>query len=96
MGSEKRDRLLEIERQVVTVSISDRRIMEAFADLSTLAQKAGWSLFHGKNDLWVGATAKATGAHLLTMDKDFLPLRGSDGWHVTILDDQTGEPITQE
>ena len=95
-GQQKRERLAEIERQVVVIDISDRRVMEAFADLSTLAQKSGWSLFHGKNDLWVGAAAKATGAHLLTMDKDFLPLRGAEGWNVTILDDHTGEPITGE
>lgn len=93
-GAQKRERLAEIERQVVVIDISDRRVMEAFADLSTLAQKSGWSLFHGKNDLWVGAAAKATGAHLLSMDKDFLPLRGAEGWNVTILDDHTGEPIT--
>ena len=70
--------------------------MVAYADLSTLAQKAGWPLFHGKNDLWVGAAAKAAGAHLLSMDKDFLPLRKVAGWNVTILEDHTGEPISDE
>ena len=93
-GPQKRERLAEIERQLVVVDISDRRVMEAFADLSTVAQRLGWSLFHGKNDLWVAAAAKATGAHLLSMDKDFLPLVHAEGWHVTILDDRTGEPIT--
>lgn len=95
-GAQKRDRLAEIERQVVIVHISERRVMVAYADLSTLAQKAGWPLFHGKNDLWVGAAAKAAGAHLLSMDKDFLPLRKVAGWNVTILEDHTGEPISDE
>ena len=93
-GPQNRERLAEIERQVVVVRISDHAVMEAFADLSTLAQRSGWSLFHGKNDLWVGAAAKAAGAHLLTMDKDFLPLREAAGWAVTVLDERTGEPIT--
>lgn len=28
----------------------------------------------GKNDLWIAATTLVTGAHLLTLDTDFLPL----------------------
>jgi predicted nucleic acid-binding protein len=56
----------------------------------TLAQTSGWSLFHGKNDLWVGAATRAAEAHLLTMDADFLPLRGRPGWLVTVLDERTG------
>ena len=60
--------------------------------MSTLAQSFGWPLFHGKNDLWVGAAARAADAHVLTMDKDFLPLRGRADWLVTVLDDKTGLP----
>ena len=92
-GEKRRQRLAEIEQKVVVVPISDRRIMEAYADLSTLAHTSGWGLFRQKNDLWIGATAKAAGAHLLTMDKDFLPLRGKSGWSLTVLDPHTGEPI---
>lgn len=91
-GAEKQKRLAEIERHVVVVDISDRRVLHAYAELSTLAQSSGWSLFHGKNDLWVGAAAYATQAHLLTMDTDFLPLRGRTGWHLTVLDDKTALP----
>jgi hypothetical protein len=47
-------------------------VRQAYAEPSTLAQSSGWSLFHGKNDLWVGAAAHAADAHLLTMDTDFL------------------------
>ncbi len=53
-GPQKLRRLKEIERQVV-VHISDSRVRQAYAELSTLAQSSGWSLFHGKNDLWAGA-----------------------------------------
>lgn len=91
-GSQKLKRLADIEHQAVVVGISDRRVRQAYAELSTLAQSSGWSLFHGKNDLWVGAATRATEAHLLTMDVDFLPLRGRTGWLVTILDARTGLP----
>jgi predicted nucleic acid-binding protein len=91
-GAQKLKRLADIERNAVVVDISDRRVRQAYAELSTLAQASGWSLFHGKNDLWVGAAAYAAEAHLLTMDADFLPLRGRAGWVVTVLDDRTGSP----
>jgi predicted nucleic acid-binding protein len=76
----------------VVVLVSDTRVRQAYAELSTLAQSSGWSLFHGKNDLWAGAAAHAADAHLLTMDTDFLPLRGRTGWQITVLDDKTGLP----
>jgi len=91
-GARRQDRLKELERHLGVVDISDRRVRQAYAELSTLAQVSGWSLFHGKNDLWVGAAAKVTEAHLLTMDTDFLPLRGRPGWLLTILDDKTALP----
>jgi predicted nucleic acid-binding protein len=91
-GAQKRRRLAEIERHVVVVDISDPRVRQSYAELSTLAQTSGWSIFHGKNDLWVGAAANAADGHLLTMDMDFLPLRGRAGWQITILDDRTGLP----
>jgi len=92
-GSQKQQRLKDIvERQTVIVRISDPRVMDAYADLSTLAKSSGWSLFHEKNDLWVGAATRASGSHLLTMDTDFLPLRNVRGWTVTVLDEKTGLP----
>src|SRR6185503_6143148 len=89
---QKLRRLAELERHLVVVHISEPGVRRAYAELSTLAQSSGWSLFHGKNDLWVGATAHAADAHLLTMDTDFLPLRGRIGWQITVLDDRTGLP----
>jgi len=91
-GAQKQKRLLDIERNAVIVDISDRRVRQAYAELSTLAQAERWSLFHGKNDLWIGAAARAAEAHVLTMDADFLPLRGRAGWLVTVLDERSGLP----
>jgi predicted nucleic acid-binding protein len=44
-GPQKLRRLDDIEQWAVIVSISDRRVREAYADLSTLARSSGWSLF---------------------------------------------------
>ena len=92
-GANKLKRLTEIERHVVAVDISDGRVLDAYAELSTLARTSGWALFHGKNDLWVGAAAYATESHLLTMDRDFLPLRGRSGWQISVLDAKTAIPL---
>lgn len=89
----QRQRMRAIHEHVTVIDISDRRVLEAFADLSTLSQSSGWGIFHGKNDLWVGAAAQVANAHLLTMDKDFLPLRGREGWTVTVLDPKTALPL---
>lgn len=88
-GATKLERLSRIEREFAAVDISDPRVLDAYADLSTLARRSGWSIFHGKNDLWVGAATFATQTHLLTMDEDFLPLRGREGWLTTVLDPRT-------
>ena len=89
----QRQRMKAVHEHVTVIDISDRRVMDAYADLSTLAQSSGWGIFHGKNDLWVAAAAKVANAHLLTMDKDFLPLRGREEWTVTILDPKTALPL---
>ena len=92
-GLARLERLWEVEQQVVRIDISDDRVLDAYAELSTLAKTSGWALFHGKNDLWVGAATRATNSHLLTMDADFLPLRGRPGWLVTVLDPKTALPL---
>jgi predicted nucleic acid-binding protein len=47
----QRQRMEAIHEHVTVIDISDRRVLEAYADLSTLAQAARWGIFHGKNDL---------------------------------------------
>jgi hypothetical protein len=91
--------LLKVSAQRAPVAEPPKKIADillaggqAYAELSTLAQSSGWSLFHGKNDLWVGAAAHTADAQLLTMDTDFLPLRGRPGWQIIVLDDKTGLP----
>ena len=73
------------------MDISDSRVIEAYADLSTLAKSNGWALFHDKNDLWIAAATRMTGATLLSTDKTaFLPLRDGKHLDVILLDAMTG------
>ena len=93
-GEPRRKKLKELKKELIAVDISDARVMEAYADLSSLAKANGWGIFHGKNDLWVGAAARVSGATLLTADKDFLPLRDGKHLDVILLDAMTGWKIS--
>jgi len=44
-------------------------VIENYVAVSEFSRRAGRVL--GKNDLWIAATARTTGATLLTTDKDF-------------------------
>jgi len=89
-GEPKRAQLKNLKKELLAVDISDARVIDAYADLSSLAKAGGWAIFHGKNDLWVAATTRVTGATLLTTDKDFLPLRDGKHLDVIMLDALTG------
>lgn len=94
MAGEQEHRLRDVvDKHTVTVRISHPDVLNLYADLSTLAKASGWAFFHGKNDLWVAAAARATNSCLLTMDKDCLPLRNRLGWTVTVLDERSGRPL---
>ena len=40
----RRDKLKELKTELVTVDISDYRVIEAYADFSTLARSKGWAI----------------------------------------------------
>jgi predicted nucleic acid-binding protein len=44
-------------------------LIQAYADLDAYSRTVGRRM--GKNDLWIAATARVTGAKLLTADADF-------------------------
>ena len=90
-GAEKRNKLKDLKKELVAVDISDGRVIEAYADFSTLAKSNGWAIFHDKNDLWIAAATRVAGATLLTTDKAaFLPLRDERHLDVVLLDPMTG------
>ena len=51
------------------VTIHDAAVVEAYSIIDSYFQVQGQVL--GKNDLWIAATAQATGARLVTTDRDF-------------------------
>lgn len=87
----RRAKLKDLKKELIAVDISEYRVIEAYADISTLARSHGWSIFHDKNDLWIAAATRVTGATLLTMDRSaFAPLRGAGELDVIILESKTG------
>lgn len=68
-GSAKLKRLDEILLELVRVDAGHPDIVGEYARLYFEDQSRGTNT--GENDLWIAATAKATGAVLLTSDKDF-------------------------
>ncbi len=72
-GERKQTRLMELIRELVVVDINNKQVLEAYAELSHWTETRGRKMGQ-QNDLWIAATAKATGATLVTTDKDFDPL----------------------
>lgn len=70
-GEKKQARLEEFLRGLVILDINAEPILRAYVelDLATRGRPIG------ENDLWIAATVRALGAHLLTTDTDF------DGLH---------------
>ena len=68
-GQAKTGKLWELLGNLVKVEIGHPSILEAYAEIGYFCRKSGNSKPH--NDCWIGATAKATGAVLLTTDTDF-------------------------
>lgn len=68
-GAKKIDRLDKILSELVRVDAGIHDIILAYSVLYADDQQGGHST--GENDLWIAATAKATGAILLTCDGDF-------------------------
>lgn len=68
-GRNKADQALFLLNYFKEVPIHDRDIIEAYATMDAYSEAFGRSM--GKNDLWIAATAKVTGATILTTDKDF-------------------------
>ena len=68
-GAEKLHRLHEILTELVRIDVGHPDIVQAYADLYVMDQRDAHNT--GENDLWIAATAKATGAILLTCDGDF-------------------------
>lgn len=93
-GDARRQKLSEVQKKLVVIDLTDERIYRAFAEYSTLAKNNGFAIFHDKNDLWIAAAAKVSGATVLTTDaKGFKPLRDGKHLDAVVLDPKTGWPV---
>jgi tRNA(fMet)-specific endonuclease VapC len=68
-GQTKMAHLNALLLELVRVDAGMREIVEAYAELHYEATRSGKP--RGQNDLWIAATAQATGATLFTCDTDF-------------------------
>jgi tRNA(fMet)-specific endonuclease VapC len=71
-GNSRIETLESLLREFVVVSIDSRPVLERYGEFHAWTKSIGRTLGH--NDLWIAATAAATGAHLITTDQDFDPL----------------------
>ncbi len=69
-GFEKERRLREILANLIIVDIRNEPVLDAYAELGAFARSIGREMAR-QNDLWIAATARATGATLLTFDREF-------------------------
>ena len=68
-GSDKRRKLEALLGHFVVVQLDLPGLYDAYADIDQYSRKAGTPM--GKNDIWIAATAKVSGARLITTDRDF-------------------------
>jgi tRNA(fMet)-specific endonuclease VapC len=77
-GQSKIGALRKMLDELVWIDINRQEVFDAYAEIDHVSETMGISM--GKNDVWIAATAKATGATLITTDPDFDHL---DGTHIT-------------
>jgi tRNA(fMet)-specific endonuclease VapC len=66
-GPAKLQAMMDALNALVSVNIAHPAVMDAYVNIDT--QSSAQNM--GKNDLWIAACALATGATLLTTDRDF-------------------------
>ena len=68
-GRQRRARLEDLLARARTVPLDFPGILDAYARIDAHCRRLGAPI--GENDTWIAATAHATGARLLTTDRDF-------------------------
>jgi len=71
-GEKRREALERMLGELVTIDINHPDVIDAYVAIDLQSQRhPDGARNMGKNDLWIGACARAAGATLLTTDKDF-------------------------
>jgi tRNA(fMet)-specific endonuclease VapC len=73
-GTGKVDQLKKLVEELVVIDVRSQTVLQHYAAIDSFLVKTGRKV--GDNDTWIAATSAATGAILLTTDKDFDPLDG--------------------
>lgn len=68
-GTAKQQRLQDLLGRLIVVPLDFSGIIDAYARIDIHCRRSGRPI--GENDLWIAATAHATGARLVTTDSDF-------------------------
>lgn len=68
----KQGPLRNLLAELVVLDLRRPGVIGKYAEIASHCVERG--IGAGQNDLWIAATAGATGARLLTTDNDFLPL----------------------
>jgi predicted nucleic acid-binding protein len=89
-GPKKFAQLQNLLGQLVWVDINHPDILNAYGELDDVSNRAGHPL--GKNDVWIAATAKVSGATLFTTDGDFDNLHPTHLTRIRV-DEKTGNAI---
>lgn len=87
-GANKMRALEKLFGQLLQIDINDQAILKAYAAIDNFSMDRTRGM--GKNDIWIAATAKATGYTLLTNDKDFQHLNESHIKCIYISPDKAG------
>jgi predicted nucleic acid-binding protein len=85
-GEQKQSLLRELLERLVVVDVQNELVLAAYADVYVYANAAGRRM--GQNDMWIAASAMATGLTLLTTDTDF------DVLHPALLVREYADPRT--
>ena len=86
------DKIAEMQRLVdglVTVDISSPAVLSAYAELDRFSESTGRRM--GKNDIWIAAATKVSGATLLTTDPDFDHLHEANQIQRIWIDEKAGK-----
>lgn len=69
-GKRRVEALRQMISNLVIVDIRGEAVLQAYATVDTHMKRSGTRM-NEQNDVWIAATAAATGAVLLTTDRDF-------------------------
>lgn len=79
-GTRSRENLQRLDEFLAEVGVEvvpmDREVARRYGQVFASLRRAGTPI--SVNDIWIAATALATGAHLLTFDADFRRVAGLD------------------